>query len=309
MIRLDEEEVAARLAALDLPALMRSVLAALARGEAGNPPRAAFTTPGGTWFGAMPAWTGGERGALGAKLVVAIPGNARRGLPTHRAVVVLLDPATGEPSAWIEAEALTRARTAAVTVVATQTLARRPRGVHAILGAGAQGSAHVDAFARAGLAERLAVWSRDRARSNDLARDARSRGIDARVSADPDDAVRGADVVTTCTSSAEPLFDGRAVADGAHVNAVGACVAHKRELPGAFVGASSLVIDDLAAARQEAGDVILAVAEGAASWDGVVALGEILAGIATPRDGHTTVFESLGLGVEDIAAAAAIVAN
>ena len=309
MIRLDEADVAARLAALDLPVLMRSVLAAFARGEAGNPPRAAFTTPAGTWFGAMPAWTGGERGALGAKLVVAIPGNAARGLPTHRAVVVLLDPATGEPSAWIEAEALTRARTAAVTVVATQTLARRPRGSHAILGAGAQGCAHAAAFARAGLAQRLAVWSRDRTRSNDLMRDAWSRGIDARIAADPDDAVRGADVVTTCTGSAEPLFDARAVADGAHVNAVGACVAHKRELPGALVGASSLVVDDLAAARQEAGDVILAVAEGAARWAGVVALGEILAGIAIPRDGRATVFVSLGLGVEDVAAAAAIAAS
>jgi ornithine cyclodeaminase len=309
MIRLDEAEVAARLAALDLPVLMRSVLAAFACGDAGNPPRAAFTTPAGTWFGAMPAWTGGQRGALGAKLVVAIPGNAARGLPTHRAVVVLLDPTTGEPSAWIEAEALTRARTAAVTVVATQTLARRPRGVHAILGAGAQGCAHVDSFARAGLAQRLAVWSRDRTRSNDLASDARSRGIDARIAADPDDAVRGADVITTCTGSAEPLFDARAVADGAHVNAVGACVAHKRELPGALVGASSLVVEDLAAARQEAGDVILAAAEGTARWDGVVALGEILAGIATPRDGRATVFVSLGLGVEDVAVAAAIAAS
>jgi alanine dehydrogenase len=308
MIRLDEADVTARLAALDLPALMRSVLIAVARGEAGNPPRAAFTTPSGTWFGAMPAWSAGEGGALGAKLVVAIPGNAARGLPTHRAVVVLLDPATGEPSAWIEAEALTRARTAAVSVVATRALARRPRGVHAILGAGAQGQAHLDAFARAGLAERLVVWSRDRARSEDLAHNARSRGIEVWIASDADDAVRGADVITTCTAAAAPLFEARSIAADAHVNAVGACVAHKRELPAALIGASSLVVDDIAAAHQEAGDVILAVAERAASWDGVISLGEVLADLTTPRAGRMTVFESLGLGVEDVAAAAAIVA-
>lgn len=94
MIRLDETDVAARLSALDLPALMRSVLIAVARGEAENPPRAAFTTPSGIWFGAMPAWCTGEGGALGAKLVVAIPGNAARSLPTHRAVTVAESAAT-----------------------------------------------------------------------------------------------------------------------------------------------------------------------------------------------------------------------
>jgi ornithine cyclodeaminase/alanine dehydrogenase-like protein (mu-crystallin family) len=306
MIRLDESEVERRLAAIDLPALMRETLRSAASGDGGGPARAAFTTPHGVWFGAMPAWTGGARPALGAKLVVAVPGNAARGLPTHRAVVVLLDPQTGEPSAWIEAEALTRARTAAVSVVATRTLAQRPRGAHAILGAGAQGHAHLDAFVRDGTIDRLAVWSRDPARAQTLAAAARRRGVEARVAADPGDAVRGADVITTCTASAHPLFDAASVGGGAHVNAVGAAVAGRRELPGRLVGASALVVDDVPAARAEAGDVILAVAEGAASWDGVVSLGAILAERATPRAGGVSVFVSLGLGVEDVAAAAAI---
>ena len=295
-----------RLAAIDLPALMRETLRAAASGEGGGPVRAAFTTPHGVWFGAMPAWTGGARPALGAKLVVAVPGNAACGLPTHRAVVVLLDPETGAPSAWIEAETLTRERTAAVSVVATQTLARRPRGAHAILGAGAQGHAHLDAFARAGTIDRLAVWSRDPAHAEALAAAARGRGVETRVGADPGDAVHGADVITTCTASAHPLFDADAVAAGAHVNAVGACVAGKRELPGVLVGASALVVDDVPAARAKAGDVILAVAEGAATWDGVVSLGAILAVRARPRAGGVSLFVSLGLGVEDVAAAAAI---
>lgn len=307
LIRLDEAEVERRLGALDLVALMEAALRGASSGEGGGPVRAALTTRDGTWFGAMPAWVGGAAPALGAKLVVAVPANAARGLPTHRAVVVLLDPRTGAPNAWVEAETLTRARTAAVSVVATRALAARPQGAHAILGAGAQGAAHADAFARAGLLERLTIWSRERAHADALAGSARERGIDARVAETPDDAVREADVVTTCTASAEPLFGASSVAAGAHVNAVGACVPDRRELPGALVGASVLVVDDLAAAHAEAGDVILAVADGTASWDGVVSLGDVLAGRASPRSGRISVFVSLGLGVEDVAAAAALV--
>ncbi|MDB5093943.1 MAG: Ornithine cyclodeaminase [Candidatus Eremiobacteraeota bacterium] len=288
---------------------MTATLRAAAAGDGGGPVRAALTTAEGVWLAAMPAWSGTPRPSLGAKLVVAIPGNAARGLPTHRAVVVLLDPATGAPTAWVEAEALTRARTAAVSVVATRRLARKAKGRHAILGAGAQGSAHLDAFARAGLLQQLAVWSRDRDRAQRLVVAARALGIAARLAQTAGDAVRGADVITTCTGSAEPLFDAASIADGAHVNAIGACVADKRELPGRLIGQSTLVVDDAAAARAEAGDVLLAVAEGTAAWEGVVSLGEVLLGRATPRTGRVSVFVSLGLGVEDVATAAALVGS
>jgi ornithine cyclodeaminase len=307
MIVLDEGEVERRLPAVDLVALMETTLRAASSGDGGGPVRAAFTTRDGVWFGAMPAWVAVPRAALGAKLVVGVPANAVRGLPTHRAVVVLLDPETGAPVAWVEAEGLTRVRTAAVSVVATRALARRPIGAHAMLGAGAQGAAHVAAFARAGMLERLAIWSRDGAHALALAETAKALDVDVRVANDADDAVRGADVITTCTASAHPLFDAGSVADGAHVNAVGACVASKRELPGALVGDAALVVDDVAAARAEAGDVILAVAEGAASWAGVASLGDVLGGRASPRAGRVSLFVSLGLGVEDVAAAAALV--
>ena len=307
MIVLDEAETERRLDAVDLVALMEATLRAAAGGDGGGPVRAAFTTSDGVWFGAMPAWVAVPHAALGAKLVVAVPGNAARGLPTHRAVVVLLDPHTGAPRAWVEAEALTRVRTAAVSAVATRALAHRPRGVHAILGAGAQGHAHLETFARARLIERLVIWSRNGAHATALAETARALGLDVRVANDANDAVRGADVVTTCTASAEPLFAAASLSEGAHVNAVGACVATKRELPGLLVGDSALAVDDVAAARAEAGDIILAVAEGAASWDGVASLGDILSGRAEPRAGRVSLFVSLGLGVEDVAAAAAIV--
>jgi alanine dehydrogenase len=304
VIQLDEAQVEARLGKLDLVGLMRDTLRAAAEGKGGGPTRASLATANG-WFGAMPAYT---PGGLGAKLVVVIPDNAARGLPTHRAVVVLFEPETGAAAAWIEAEAITRDRTAAVSVVATQALAARPRGRHAILGAGVQGRAHVDAFARAGLLKSLAVWSRDAARADALVAHARSElGVSAHRVESADAAVHGADVITTCTGATAPLFAADSVADGAHVNAVGACVPDRRELPGALVGAAALVVDDVAAARAEAGDVVLAVAEDAASWDGVVTLGEVLAGRAVPRRGRASVFISLGLGIEDVATAVALI--
>jgi len=309
VIQIDEAEVLRRRPALDLVALMRQTFGAAANGAAGGAVRAAFTTPEATWFGAMPAWTGGARPALGAKLVVAVPANAARGLPTHRAVVVLFDPQTGEPSAWIEADAITGMRTAAVSVLATQALAARPVGVHAILGAGVQGRAHLDAFARGGMIEWVSIWSRDRTHAEALAKYALDLGIGVHVAETADDAVGAASVVSTCTASAEPLFDAASLVDGAHVNAVGACVATKRELPAALIGAASVVVDDLAAARAEAGDIVLAVNEGAASWDDITELGPVLEGHVEPRDGRVSVFVSVGLGIEDVAVAAAIASS
>ncbi len=303
MIHLDEAAVEERLASLDLVGLMRDTLRAAALGDGGGPTRAVVPVEARLWFAAMPAFT---RNALGAKLVVAAPDNAARGLPTHRAVVVLFDRETGASTAWVEAEAITRDRTAAVSVVATQTLAARPQGHYAILGAGVQGRAHLDAFAKAGLLRSLTVWSRNDARADALVAHARALGIDARRAESADAAVREADVVTTCTGSATPLLAAESVADGAHVNAVGACVADRRELPGALVGAAALVVDDVSAAKAESGDIVLAVAEGAASWNGVVSLGDVLADRAAPRSGRVSVFISLGLGVEDVATAAAL---
>jgi ornithine cyclodeaminase/alanine dehydrogenase-like protein (mu-crystallin family) len=255
----------------------------------------------------MPAWTEIPRRALGAKLVMVIPGNAAQNLPTHRAVVLLFDPATGETAAWVDGEAVTRDRTAAVSVVATRALTRRPHGVHAILGAGVQGRAHALAFAKAGPVERFVVWSPSPARAANLVSDLRARGLAATAFEDVVQAVRDADVVTTCTAAMSPLLPVEAIAEGAHINAVGASLPDRREIPGTLIGASALVVDDLAAAERESGDVILAVAEGAASWDGVVSLGAVLTGQKAPRPGRVSVFVSLGLGIEDVATAAAVV--
>src|SRR5471030_279397 len=148
MLTVDEERAQAILATLDLPALVEAVVRAQAAGGAVVPVRSVLRHDG-VWFAAMPALVAGQ--ALGAKLVAAFPENVAAGLPSHQAVVILLDAKTGALDAIVASEALTRYRTAALSVVATRTMAMRPEGSHAILGSGAQAKAHVDAFAGAGL--------------------------------------------------------------------------------------------------------------------------------------------------------------
>ncbi|MFN2461319.1 MAG: ornithine cyclodeaminase family protein [Candidatus Velthaea sp.] len=297
-----EAEAAAVLARLDLPEIVRDVVRRQAEGTAVVPVRASLEYEG-VWFAAMPALVAGS--ALGAKLVAAFSANAARGAPTHDAAVVLFDAGTGAPFAVVAGEALTRARTAAISVVATQALAARPRGRHAILGAGAQAHAHLAAFARAGLLDDLCVWSRTHAHAVALAEAARALGCAARIAPSAGDAVTGCDVVTTVTAAAQPLFDAAAVAPQVHVNAVGACVAHKRELPGALVRRAFVVTDSTAAARVESGDLLLEAPLGDALWDSVAELGAVLVREfrRTP-----TVFISLGIGSVDVAVAAEVAA-
>ena len=189
----DEAEVARVLTPAAVRGLMRDVFLAEARGRTSNPVRSMAAAPKG-WLGAMPAYvdTGDLRG-LGAKIVAFFPGNAEFDEPTHRATIAMLDPDRGELLALVAGETITERRTAAVSVVATQRLAARPKGRHAILGAGLQGHAHLTAFADAGMVESLSIWSRNGAHAEALVAYARTLGIaDARVSASPAEAVHEA---------------------------------------------------------------------------------------------------------------------
>jgi ornithine cyclodeaminase/alanine dehydrogenase-like protein (mu-crystallin family) len=300
MLIVDEERAQTILATLDLPALVANVVHAQASGDAVVPVRSVVRRDG-VWFAAMPALIAGQ--ALGAKLVAAFPGNIAAGLPSHQAVVVLLDPHTGALDAIVAAEALTRYRTAALSVVATRMMATRPEGIHAILGSGAQAQAHVDAFARAGIVRELQVWSRTPAHAQALVEYARTLGIHARTYRSANDAVRGSDVVTTVTGAAEPLFADDALCATVHVNAIGACVNDKREIPGAFVERATIAVDSLAAARVESGDLLLALTPEAPQWRDMKELG------ASKSSTGPSLFISLGIGSIDVAVAAEIVAR
>jgi ornithine cyclodeaminase/alanine dehydrogenase-like protein (mu-crystallin family) len=305
----DEATVAQTLTPAILRDLMRRTLAAAARGEAHGPTRLVLATARG-WFASMPALVAlDDLHGLGTKLVSFFPQNVA--VPTHHAVIAMLDPATGTFQALVAGETITERRTAAVSVVATERLAARPKGTLAILGAGVQGAAHLEAFLDAGLLTSLRVWSPTSANAERLASRARAAGVAAVVSGDASNAARGADVVVTATAAVEPLFAAAAIADGAHVNAVGACVPSRRELPAQLVAEANVYVDSIDAAWQESGDLLLAARD--LGRDRVSIASELGAMLADPSMRHpprrVTIFESLGLGIEDVACAAYVLSR
>jgi thiomorpholine-carboxylate dehydrogenase len=244
----------------------------------------------------------GACGAMGTKLVTFYPRNAERGLETHMALVALFDPATGEPLAVMDGTYLTEMRTAAVSAAATRRLAASDASALALLGSGVQARSHLDLLSRVRTFEEVRVWSPTQAHVERFVTAAREKhGAQARIVAcdSAEQAVRGASVVVTATSATEPVLRGAWLTPGAHVNAIGACVAGWRELDD-DVMRNVVYVDSRAAAAVESGDVILSKCEIHAE------LGELFAGKVAPRAEETTVFKSLGLAVEDVAAASLV---
>jgi len=295
---------------------MAAVLAGHARGETFMPLRSVMVPPDAAGFmGLMPAWRG-EHGdgaaAFALKAVCIMPGNPARGLDAHQGLVTLFDGQTGVPTAILDASAITEVRTAAVSAVATGALARPDAGTLAILGAGTQARAHLRALLAVREFERARIYAPTEAHARRLAKQAGDLGVPLTVTASAADAIRGADVVVTATSSREPVLRREWLKPGAHVNAVGASSPQARELDTATVAASALFCDSRESLRHEAGEFRLAITEGLiAGEDHVRAeLGEVLAGAAAGRrdDEELTLFRSLGLAVEDLAAAEQAVA-
>jgi ornithine cyclodeaminase/alanine dehydrogenase-like protein (mu-crystallin family) len=287
---------------------MADVLAARARGEALMPLRSAIRFDGAAGFMAtMPAWRGGEDPVFSLKSLCIMPANPRRGLDSHQGTVTLFDGETGVPRAILDASAVTEVRTAAVTAVATRLLAREDARVLTILGAGVQGRSHLRALLPVRDFDEVRVYAPSAEHARAVA-DGR-----ASVAASAEEAVRGADVVVLATSSPEPVISRDWLAPGAHVNAVGASVPSARELDVETVVACALFCDSRESLRNEAGEYRLAVEQGAIAGDDHVRgeLGEVLAGMADGRrrDDELTVFRSLGLAVEDLAAAERAVAR
>jgi len=285
---------------------MTAVLASLARGDLYNPLRSVARPEGAdTLLGLMPAYRGGESPAYGLKEIVIVPTNPARGLDTHMGGVLLHDGTTGELVAIMNASPITEIRTAAVSAVATRALARPGAQRVAILGAGAQARGHVHAM-RAVLDDpEIRIWSRRLEAAEELAGD-----VGGTVSPSVDAALFGAEVVCTTTASTDPIVEKRWLARGAHVNAVGACFPTTRELDTETVADASFFTDCRESCLNEAGDYILAAAEGAVGPEHIKAeLGEVLAGMHPGREheDELTVFESLGIAVEDLASAELVV--
>ena len=290
---LDEPAVAQRLHYPDLIPAIAQALAALSAGGAQvvQPVRTVLpVAPHKGFFAVMPAYAG----ALGAKLVTFYPQNV--GIHTHHAVIVMFKAETGEPLAVMDGRLITEMRTAAASAVATQQLARKDASVLAIIGSGVQAKSHLAALRHVRSFKEVRVWSPRNAPAF-----AQQHGVKAVASAA--DAVRGADVVVVAASATTPILQGRWLSPGTHVNAIGATRPDWRELDDDLVTTARVFVDSREAALRESGDVI-------ASRRGseVTEIGAVVSGADPGRRNaeEITLFKSVGVAVEDVAAAALV---
>ena len=309
LLVLSAEDVHALLDPAECAEAMRSALTALQEGRAQQPLRTVLRPEGAAGLVAlMPSYLADSaRAAYGLKAICVTPSNPAAGLDTHQGVVLLSSGETGEPLALLNASAVTEIRTAAVSVVATDLLAKKDADVLAIIGAGVQARAHALALIQWRAPAEIRIAGRDPDRAERLAAPLRRliRGP-VRVCATAREAVAGASIVVTATSSAEPVLLGEWLEPGAHVNAVGACLPTIRELDAAAMAAGVLFADSRQSLLAESGDYVLAAADGVLGPDSVRAeLGEVLTAARPGRESadEITIFESLGLAVEDLAAA------
>lgn len=305
-VLLTEADVRAVLSMDDLIAAMETALERFSARAARQPLRTVIDAGGLGFYGVMPAYLE-DPAALGTKLVSVYHGNVARGLPSHLATIVLHDPETGGLQAVMDGRYITEARTAAVSAASAKHLARNNARVLAIFGTGVQARSHVEALTRVRTFDRIRVWGRNPARASALAAEISSR-LTARVDAVPSasEAADGADVIALTTASAEPVLQHEWVRDGAHICAVGACRPNQREMDTALVKRARVFVDSREGALAEAGDLVIPIAEGAFDASHVAAeLGDVFGARAEGRrsDREITIFKSLGMAVEDVAAA------
>jgi len=290
MIYLDEERVRALLRWDDLIPAMQAALADFSAGRVIQPVRNVLTIEEGQrYIGIMPAVA---EDVMGLKAVTFFPRNAGTDVPTHLAVILLFRSDTGEPIVVMDGRLITEMRTAAVSAAVTKHLAPPDSRILALLGSGVQAAAHLEAVSRICPIREVRVWSRTPEHARRFA-----AKHDARAMADAESAVRGADVIVTATNSQDPILMGSWLKPGAHVNAVGANRPTWRELDDEAMTTGTLVVDSRDAVLKESGDVILSKAPIYAE------AGEIFAGTKPKPPPGVTVFKSVGIAAEDIAAA------
>ena len=300
---LSETDVRSVLSLADGIDAMDRALAAFSTGQVVQPVRTAIELRPRTFFALMPAYQAGQS-VLGAKLVSVIPENTARALPTHLAAILLFDPETGQLLAVMDGRWITELRTAAASALSTRHLARGDSQVLAILGSGVQARSHLRALSLVRHFREVRVWSPTPERVR-LFADEMGEPVHAAASAEA--AVRGADVVVVATSSDTPAIEDAWVGAGTHVISIGACRPSQRELDPALIARARLVVDSRDAAWQESGDVVQGIREGRFPREHArLELGEILAGRepGRTRDDEVTIFKSLGVAIEDVAAAA-----
>ena len=287
--------------------VMAEALAALARGEAILPLRPIMRLPGKVGaLGLMPSYLENIK-AMGLKVISVFPGNHGTKYDSHQGAVLLFEAAHGQLLSLMDASSITAIRTAAVSGVATRLLAREDARSVAILGSGVQAKTHLAAMLEARPINSVRIWSRNENRAREFVeRESKRHGMQVEYSASVRAAVADADVVCTTTAATEPILSGEWIQPGTHINAVGSSVPFTRELDTAAVRNARLYVDRRESTLNEAGDFLFAKQEGAIDDTHIVGeIGEILLGKVNGRrtPEEITLFKSLGLGIEDLAAA------
>ena len=295
---------------LTMPAcidVMRDTLQALARGEAILPLRQIMWLPERVGaLGSMPSYLASIH-AIGIKVVSVFPGNHGTKYDSHQGVVLVFEATHGVLLAMVDATSITSIRTAAASAVATHALARPEAATLALLGSGVQARSHLAAMRAVRPIASVRVWSRNHERASAFAEAMRElHALPVIASSSAEVAVRDADIICTTTSSSEPVLHGAWITPGTHVNAVGSSVAFARELDAHAMRNARLFVDRRESTINESGDYLLAQREGAIGESHIVGeVGDVLIGRVRGRESSSeiTIFKSLGLAVEDLAAA------
>lgn len=304
---LNQEQVTALLPMPECVELMGKTLETLSSGGAILPLRTMLRLPEGRGiFGSMPSYLN-PPDAIGLKAITVIPANEGTKYDSHQGVVLLFEATHGSLEAILDASSITAIRTAAVSGVATRVLARPDAGDLAILGSGVQAHTHLDAVAVARPLRRVRVWSRNKANAEAFRAEAAKRSpCQVEVCDTAEAAVRGADVVCAVTGSREPIIQRRWLTDGVHLNLVGSSQPATREADSDTMAAARVYCDRRESLLAESGDFLIPKSEGRYGDDHLIGeLGDVLLGKAPGRRSvaDITVFKSLGLAIEDLAAA------
>ena len=246
------------------------------------------------------------RGALGTKIVSVFNRNFERGIDSVQSVYLLLDSETGVPLALMDGRFLTAIRTAATSALATRLMGTPGPRRLAVFGAGVQARFHIDALAAVEEIESVILVSRTEGKAEALAQHVRSVHHVPCEIASANEAVEKANLICTCTTADTPLFDGRVVELGTHINAVGAFTPRSRELDSEAVRRARLIIDSESAAGREAGEILIPISEGAIGTDHVKGtLSDVVLGRVAGRESgdEITIFKSSGLAIEDLVTA------
>lgn len=309
LLILNHSEVEQLLPMNECVTVMEKAFSALARDEFHQPLRSITKPPNVKGVLAlMPTFRAGENPLFGLKAICVFPGNAEIGKDAHQGGVILFDGANGEPLAMVNASAITAIRTAAVSGLATRLLSRADAGDLAIIGAGVQARTHLAAMSCVRNLTRIRVAAR---RFESARRFAEEMQDQSPCQIEPvesnEAAIRGADMIVTVTTTREPVVNREWISPGAHLNAVGTFSFNAREIDTATMKAATLFVDRRESALNEAGDYLIAANEGAIGPDHIRAeLSEVVAGDHPGRTSpkEITIFKSLGLALEDLAAAA-----